>query len=104
MPVEFLTDPSDPEGIYWKQTPLILDQEYINQVYDMSKEYKDIAMQSNGWVKGKGLKWHGSVPEKIWFDRITQTGRKDYWSADNWKNYRKFINENPVFRCGDHIV
>lgn len=101
--VEFLNNPDDPNAIYYRKKKLVLDKEYIDKVYQEAKERKNDILHTKGWSKDKSFKYHGSVPNKIWFDKITESKDPDYWRRDNWRNYKRWLNANPIFRAGDSI-
>jgi len=103
MPVDYIIDP-ETDSFFYRKRELILDNEYVNKVYSGAKEFKNGRLENKGWSKERKFKWHGSVPHDIWFDKIKLSGDPDYWKRDNWKNYRKFLNDNPIFRAEDHIV
>ena len=103
MGVDFLTNPDDPEAIYWKKT---IDTYSKNEEIEMGKamlQAKNEQVHNKGWSKNRDMKWLGQIPQKIWFEMITQHGQ-DYWFKDKKRNIKRWLNENPYFRIEDHRV
>jgi len=102
--VEFINNPNDPNAIYYRKKKLMLDPEYVDKTYKMAKEFKNDRIHNKGFSKDKTMKWHGSVPSKVWFDKISEAKDPDYWRRDKYRNYKRWINANPIFRAKDSIA
>ena len=103
MGVNFVTDPNDPEAIYWKRT---IDTYNKNEAIEMGKamlQAKNEQVLNKGWSKNRDMKWMGQIPQKVWFEMMNQHGQ-DYWHRDNKRNIRKWLNDHPHFRIEDHRV
>jgi len=104
MTVEFINNPKDPDAIYWRKQKLVLDPAYVNKVASMMRNFKNDRTANKGWSKNRDLKWFGSIPAEVWYDKIQESDDQRYWQRDKYKNTKKWLNENPWFRSEDHIV
>jgi len=99
MSVEFF----DYKGqIAYRETPLIMDKEYADKLGKLMKN--DERRAGNGWSKERTMRYAGSIPREIYFNKIQETKDKNYWEANNGKNMKLWFNDNPYFRVGEKFI
>ena len=103
MPVEFFTKPDDPGGLWYKEKPLTIDEEYARKLGQLMDQQTSEHLHDKGFSKDRNLRYAGQIPKEVWWNKIRETDDKHYWQRDRGKNMKRWLNENNRFRIGGQL-
>jgi len=99
MSVEFF----DYKGqVAYREVPMVIDPEYNKKVEEMMHHHH--ARDNNGWTNNRSMRFAGSIPRDVYFNKIQETKDDQYWTRNKGINMKRWLNDNPVFRIGAKYI
>jgi hypothetical protein len=99
MPVEFF----DYKGeVAYVEKPFLIDDEYAQKLGQLMKHHE--ARGNNGWTKERTMRFAGSIPKEVWFNKIQESGNPNYWEENRGLRMKQWLNEHEYFRVGGKFI
>jgi len=99
MPAEFF----DYKGqVAYREVPITTDPEYNRKVEGLMHHHE--SRERNGWSKERSLRYAGSIPKDIYFNKIQESKDDEYWTRDKGIKMKRWFNDNPLYRIGEKYI